>query len=79
MSRVSPFSHIDLQLHFRYNDKLEVTEAQIRPCLINGNVPKGERFFARQGDFSQEYLVYCRVFLGHMTARFCHPIESVVP
>ena len=31
-----------------------------RPCLKIGNVPDGEGFFARQGDLTRQYFVYCK-------------------
>lgn len=31
-----------------------------RPCLKIGTMPRDENFFARQGDLTPQYFVYCK-------------------
>lgn len=38
------------------------------PCLINGNVPKGEDFFAYQGKFLLAYFAYFKLLQRRVTA-----------
>ena len=44
----------------RKNKNFPGGEIWPRPCLKIGNVPDGEGFFARQGDLTRQYFVYCK-------------------